>query len=75
MADYRLASEDPDGSVIRTADMACIPNDPANRDWIEYQGWLEEGNTPDPYAKPIPPVNPELDSFAPKTMLQILGVN
>ena len=53
MADYRLATEDQHGPVIRTADGAWIPNDPANMDWVEYQNWLEiEGNEPDPYEPP-----------------------
>jgi hypothetical protein len=62
MADYQLTATD---VVIRTADHASIPNDPGNRDWVEYQTWLEEGNTPDPYIPPEP-VQPEP---APETTL------
>jgi hypothetical protein len=68
MADYRLTETT---MVVRNADEAWIPDDPENRDWIEYQNWLAEGNTPDPYAVPV---NASLDSFDPKTIKQILGV-
>jgi hypothetical protein len=56
MSEYRLATADQNGPVIRTADGASIPADPANRDWQEYQKWLEAGGVPDPY---VPPPEPE----------------
>jgi hypothetical protein len=62
MADYQLTATD--SIVIRTADGASIPNDPANRDWVEYQNWLALGNVPDPYLPPEPalpqPTNEQL---------------
>jgi hypothetical protein len=57
MAEYQLAATD---SIIRTEDGACIPNDPANRDYVEYQQWLDDGGVPDPYVppEPVPPDAP-----------------
>ncbi|UPT99197.1 hypothetical protein J4G48_0014595 [Bradyrhizobium barranii subsp. apii] len=68
MADYQLTATD---VVIRTADQAHIPNDPANRDRIEYEQWLAAGGVPDPLP---PPITPALDATPAKTTAQILGV-
>ena len=43
---YQLT--DNENCIKRIADNAFIPNDPANRDWQQYQKWLAEGNEPQP---------------------------
>lgn len=53
MSDYRLTDND---IVIRAADGASIPNDPANRDRLTYEQWLAGGGLPDPYVAPPEPV-------------------
>ena len=56
MSEYQLTATD---VVIRTADEAWIPNDPANRDRVEYDKWLAAGGVPDPYVEPeTPPPDP-----------------
>ncbi len=41
---YKLT---PDPNIVqRIADTAFIPNDPGNRDFVEYQAWLAQGNRP-----------------------------
>jgi hypothetical protein len=57
MADYQLTNH-PD-VILRTADNAWIPCDPANVDYQAYLAWLDGGNTPDP-APVIP--NPSIIS-------------
>ncbi len=32
--------------IIRIADNAWIPANNDNRDWVEYQAWLQVGNIP-----------------------------
>lgn len=49
MTNYKLTKG---SSIIRVADGASIPADPANSDYADYQKWLAAGNTPDP-ADPI----------------------
>lgn len=34
--------------IIRLSDGACIPFDPANQDFVEYNKWLSLGNQPLP---------------------------
>jgi hypothetical protein len=42
---YQLTTGD---NILRAADTAFIPPDPANTDYQAYLAWLEEGNTPEP---------------------------
>lgn len=55
---YQLTQGD---CILRTADNAFIPPDPANTDYREYLAWLEEGNTPEPAPEPepVPELTPE----------------
>jgi len=45
-------------SILRLADNACIPPDPANRDYRDYLEWVEAGNEPLPAPKPAPAPTP-----------------
>ena len=48
---YQLTTGD---TILRTADNAFIPPDPANTDYQAYLAWLEAGNTPEPAPEPEP---------------------
>jgi hypothetical protein len=48
---YQLTTGD---CILRIADNAFIPPDPANTDYAAYLAWLEEGNTPEPAPQPAP---------------------
>jgi len=50
---YQLTTSD---TILRLADNAFIPPDPANTDYAAYLAWLEAGNTPDPAPEPVAPV-------------------
>ena len=52
---YKLATF----GVVRVADGACIPPDPRNRDWQEYQAWLADGGVPDAADPPPAPAVPQ----------------
>ena len=52
---YQLTQGD---TILRTADNAFIPPDPANTDYQAYLAWLEAGNTPEPAPEPEPVAEP-----------------
>ena len=41
-------------TILRLADTAFIPQDPANLDYQAYLAWLGEGNEPLPAPEPDP---------------------
>ena len=49
---YQLTTSD---SILRLADNAWIPLDPANTDYAAYLEWLAAGNTPEPAPEPPAP--------------------
>ena len=73
---YKLT---PSSSIIRLADSACIPADPANMDYANYLTWLADDNTPEP-ADPAPPPPPKqftsleyLDLFTESEQLAVVS--
>lgn len=40
-------------SILRKSDGACIPADPENIDFQQYQAWLFAGNEPEPADVPV----------------------
>ena len=48
-------------TIVRDADQAWIPADPANTDYAAYLAWLAEGNTPNPYVPPPPAPEPTIE--------------
>ena len=52
---YQLTQGD---TILRIADNAFIPPDPANTDYQAYLRWVEEGNTPEPAPEPEPVPEP-----------------
>ena len=49
--------------ITRVADGAGIPPDPANTDYAAYLDWLADGNTPEPYTPPPPPIPSSVTRF------------
>ena len=43
-------------TILRLADNASIPFDPANTDYSAYLQWVEQGGTPEPAPIPVDPV-------------------
>jgi len=39
--------------VLRTEDSSFIPQDPTNRDWLDYQAWLLSGGQVLPLNEPL----------------------
>jgi len=61
-----------DGMIIRTSDGACIPPDPANRDYQAALAAVAAGDTIGAYVAPPPPL-PDLAPYQFRAMLVLSG--
>jgi hypothetical protein len=52
--------------VLRTEDSSFIPQDPTNRDWLDYQAWLLSGGQ-------VLPLNEALENAAPASSVTSLA--
>ena len=52
--------------VLRLSDLAFVPQDPANRDWLEYQEWLLSGGQ-------VLPLTDTLEKAAPDSAVKTLA--
>jgi hypothetical protein len=59
--------------IIARADGWFIPTDSANTLYQEYLAWLAEGNTPDPYIAPPPPIPATVTRFQALATLSAAG--
>jgi len=57
---YKLTKTD---IIIGPPGNVYIPADPANTDYQQYLAWLAEGNTPEPYVPPPPPIPATVTRF------------
>lgn len=68
---YRLTENE---TIIRIEDLAFIPPDPLNRDYMDYLKWIEEGNVPDPKEVPQEPVPASISDRQFFQQLAIAGI-
>ena len=60
-------------SVVLVEQAMEIPFDPANTDYQQYLAWLSEGNTPEPYVPPPPPIPSTVTRFQARVALVQAG--
>lgn len=76
MAEYQLLPDTatgPNTTVLRVADQAYIPDDPANVDRQKYDEWLAAGNVPDPAPVAAAIVPSEIAAYQFWAQAAILG--
>ena len=68
---YQLTNTE---TIIRLADNAFIPPDPANTDYAAYLAWLADGNTPEPAEVPEPAIPSTVNMYQARIALHQAGL-